>query len=50
MIILETDGQLTAAGFDVSAAGGPTLIQSGVDTNDLWGTSPRASGVFDSEL
>jgi hypothetical protein len=35
MIILETDGQLTAAGFDVGTAGRPALIQSGVDADDL---------------
>jgi len=35
MIILETDGQLTAAGLDVCAAGRPTLVQSGVDADDL---------------
>jgi hypothetical protein len=35
MIILELDGQLTAAGLDVGAAGRPTLVQSRVDTDDL---------------
>jgi hypothetical protein len=35
MIILELDGQLAAAGFDVAAAGRPALVQSGVDTDDL---------------
>jgi hypothetical protein len=35
MIILELDRQLTAAGLNVGAAGGPTLVQSKVDTDDL---------------
>jgi hypothetical protein len=35
MILLEPDGQLSAAGLDVGAAGRPTLVQSGVDTDDL---------------
>jgi len=35
MIALETDGQLAAARLDVGAAGGPTLVQSWVDTDDL---------------
>jgi hypothetical protein len=35
MIFLELDGQLTTPGFDVGTPGRPTLIQSGVDTDDL---------------
>jgi hypothetical protein len=35
MIMLELDGQLAAAGFDVGAAGRPVLVESGVDTDDL---------------
>jgi hypothetical protein len=35
MIMLELDGQLTAAGLDVGTAGRPTLVQSGVDADDL---------------
>jgi hypothetical protein len=35
MIFLELDGQLASAGVDVGAAGGPALVQSGVDTDDL---------------
>jgi hypothetical protein len=35
MIILELDRQLAAAGVDVGTAGRPTLIQSGVNTDDL---------------
>jgi hypothetical protein len=35
MIVLELDGQLTAAGFDVGSACRPALVQSGVDTDDL---------------
>ena len=35
MIILEMDGQLAAAGIDVGTAGRPTLVQSGVNTDDL---------------
>ena len=33
MIVLELDRQLTAPGFEVGAAGRPTLVQSGVDTD-----------------
>jgi hypothetical protein len=35
MIILELDGQLTAADLDVGTAGRPALAQSCVDTDDL---------------
>jgi hypothetical protein len=35
VIILELDGQLTAAGVDVGTAGRPTLVQSGIDADDL---------------
>ncbi len=35
MILLELDGELAAAGVDVGTAGGPALVQSGVDTDDL---------------
>jgi hypothetical protein len=35
MIMLEPDGQLAAAGLDVGTAGRPTLVQSGIDTDDL---------------
>ena len=35
VIMLELDGQLAAAGVDVGAAGGPALVQSGVDADDL---------------
>jgi hypothetical protein len=35
MMILELDGQLTAAVLDMGTAGRPTLVQSGVDTDDL---------------
>jgi hypothetical protein len=35
MIVLELDGQLAATGLDVGAAGRPTLVQSGTDTDDL---------------
>jgi hypothetical protein len=35
MIMLELDGEFTAAGVDVGAAGRPALVQSGVDTDDL---------------
>ena len=35
MIFLELDGEFAAAGVDVAAAGRPTLVQSGVDTDDL---------------
>jgi hypothetical protein len=35
MILLELDRELAAAGVDVGAAGGPALVQSGVDADDL---------------
>jgi hypothetical protein len=35
MIMLELDGQLAAARFDVGTAGRPALVQSWVDTDDL---------------
>jgi len=35
VIMLELDGQFAAAGVDVGAAGGPALVQSGVDADDL---------------
>src|SRR4029450_11969870 len=35
MIFLELDGEFTATGVDVGAAGRPALVQSGVDTDDL---------------
>jgi hypothetical protein len=35
MIFLELDGQLAAAGVDVGTAGRPTLVQPGVDADDL---------------
>jgi hypothetical protein len=35
VIMLELDGQLAAADLDVGAAGRPTLVQSGIDTDDL---------------
>jgi hypothetical protein len=35
MIILELDGQLPAAGFNVGAAGRPALVESGVNADDL---------------
>jgi hypothetical protein len=35
MIVLELDGEFTAAGVDVGTAGGPALVQSWVDTDDL---------------
>ena len=35
MIFLELDREFTAADVDVSAAGRPALVQSGVDTDDL---------------
>jgi hypothetical protein len=35
MILLELDGQFAAANVDVGAAGGPALVQSGVDADDL---------------
>jgi hypothetical protein len=35
MIFLELDGEFAAAGVDVGAAGGPALVQSWVDTDDL---------------
>ena len=35
MIMLELDRELAAAGVDVGAAGGPALVQSGVDADDL---------------
>jgi hypothetical protein len=35
MIVLELDRQLSAAGVDVGTAGGPALVQSWVDTEDL---------------
>ena len=35
MVVLELDGELAAAGVDVGAAGGPALVQSRVDADDL---------------
>ena len=35
MIILEPDGELTAAAVDVGPAGRPALVQSRVDADDL---------------
>ena len=35
VIMLELDGQFAAAGVDVDTAGGPALVQSGVDADDL---------------
>ena len=35
MIMLELHGEFAAAGVDVGAAGGPALVQSRVDTDDL---------------
>ena len=35
MIMLELDGQLAAAGVDVGTAGRPTLVQPGVDANEI---------------
>jgi hypothetical protein len=35
MIVLELDGQLSAAGLDMGTAGRPALVQPGVDTDDL---------------
>jgi hypothetical protein len=35
MIFLELDGEFAAADVDVGAAGGPALVQSGIDTDDL---------------
>jgi hypothetical protein len=35
MVMLELDGQFAAAGVDVGAAGGPALVESGVDADDL---------------
>jgi hypothetical protein len=48
MIILELDRQLAATGFDVGAAGRPTLVQSGVDTDDLpdWPLRRIGAGPF----
>jgi hypothetical protein len=48
VIILELDGQLTAAGLDVSAAGRPALVQSGVDADDLpdWPLCRVGAGPF----
>jgi hypothetical protein len=48
MIMLELNGQLAAAGLDVRAAGRPTLVQSGVDTDDLsdWPLRRVGAGPF----
>ena len=48
MIVLELDGQLAAAGIDVGAAGGPALVQSWVDTDDLsdWPLRRVGAGPF----
>jgi hypothetical protein len=35
MVVLELDGQLAAAGFNVGPAGRPALVQSGMDIDDL---------------
>jgi hypothetical protein len=45
VIILELDRQLTAPRFDVGTAGRPTLVQAGVDTDDLPDRPLRRIGV-----